>query len=229
MAISKDSQRRTRRQKSDGELEGGARVTHDPDVSEVRRIRIERLEGSSTPGRSTAIPEMASESHTTLPSQKSRASHRRRKSHRHHSGDEETRHRRRRKSSAKEDSDYVYSPPTAPTKSKPTRITVSDTRRPSHDGESSDSGKDSIKSDHVRAKPKKRKIRIVYVDEEDSKPRERRSRRSEKETRDRSRDREGPTRHRKPEHARRHSTVELPSTSHRRYGICSIHHFSSYN
>ena len=182
---SADGERRVRRRRrSYSELEGEKlyksrgkeKVTLEPDISEVRRIRIDRLEAGSTSRRSSETPKMTSVSHATLPSLKSASSHRRRKEHRRST--EETKHSRRRKSTSKDESTtrYVYGKPAD--RSQSSRITISETRRLGRDGESSESEEErATQSEPIVEKPKERKIRVVYITEE-SKPKhkERRSR-----------------------------------------------------
>jgi hypothetical protein len=214
-----DGERRVRRRRSSySELEGGEKVTPEPELSEVRRIRLERLEGNATTRKPAASPKMTSESHATLPSLKSRSTHRRKKDRHHHSGTEERKHRSRRKSTSKVEPTYVYGSPTE--RSKPSRTRISETRRLGADGDSTDSDEDSTKSEPVRIKSQKRKIRIVYVEDQDhktSRTKERRLR-AEREVRDRTRDDEESV-HRSRAHVpRRQSAVEIPPAStHRRY------------
>jgi hypothetical protein len=210
-----------RRRKSYSELEGKEKVTPEPEVSEVRRIRIERLEGNTTTRRSVATPKMTSESHATLSSLKSGSSHRRKSVHHRHSGKEETKHRRRTKSTSKDKSSYVYR--SAVDRSCSSRTSVSEARRLGRDGESSDSEADSTQSEPIQVKPRRRKIKIVYVDEEDyksSNPKERRSR-TDREGKSHDRDIDESVR-RSRAHSRRHSVVDAPPiSSHRRYGFHS--------
>jgi hypothetical protein len=222
MATSRVDERRMRRRKSHSELEGKKEVTLALDVCEVRRIRIERLEsGITTTRRTEAIPRMTSESQTTLPSVKSRSSHRRKKDRQNTSGDAETRHHRRKKSAAR--NSYVYSSPAG--KSQSSRINISAKGTLAHDEESSDSGEDSTRSEPVQSKPRKRKIKIVYVDEDDyisSKPKERRSW-TEKGPRECPRDVQESVRRSRAIPSRRHSVVNAaPVSSHRRYSLLSF-------
>jgi hypothetical protein len=178
-----EDRRVRRRRRSHSELEdeklyksgGKETVTLEPDAEEVRRIRIERLEGSATNGRPAATPKMTSESHATLPSSKSASSHRKRRDH--HRRPEEKKHRRRWKSSAKDDitSEYVYGPPGE--KSQSSRITVSETRRLGRDEESSESEEDVAVQPEPVKEPRKRRIKIVYITEEEAKAARRRERR----------------------------------------------------
>lgn len=197
-----DGERRIRRRRrSYNELEaerlyksrGEEKITLEPDVSEVRRIRVERLEGSTSTRRSVATPKMISESHATLPSLKSASSHRRRHASRRSSVS--TKHRTKRKSTSRDDSTptYVYANSTDKTQSS--RITISESTKLSRDGGSIDSEEDekeddaSTHSKQVTEKPKTRKIRVIYVDGDDLKslkPRERRVK--SKERQDRSSD-----------------------------------------
>jgi hypothetical protein len=149
----------------------------EPDVSELRRIRIERLEHAAPPRISSdTLAKMPSESQATLSSVKSSSSHRRRKEQ--HRSPEEERRRRRRKSTARDDVTYVYGTSREDT-SRASRVTVSETRRPGRDGESSESEDEDTQSDHASAKPRKSKTRVVYVTNGDGRSaivKERRSR-----------------------------------------------------
>ncbi len=168
---------------------------------------------------------MIEDSQTVLPSSKSASSHRRRRANPRDVG--ERRSRRRRKSTAEEETGgtYVYGPPADRPVSS--RITISETRRLGRDRESSDSEKRETRSEPVREKrPKEKKIKIVYVIKEESKP----TRSKERRIRD---ERESTTRPKTPvesirrsrTHAgRRKSTSELPLTSPRRYVILSTHY-----
>ena len=179
----REDRRVRRRREPHSELEdeklyksgGKGTVTLEPDAEEVRRIRIERLEGSTTHGRPAATPKMTSESHATLPSSKSASSHRKRRNH--HRRPEEKKHRRRRQSSAKDDitSEYVYGPPGE--KSQSSRITVSETRGRGRDEASSESKDDvAVQLEPVKGS-RKRRIKIVYITEEEAKAARRRERR----------------------------------------------------
>lgn len=201
-----------RRQRSHNELSdkkrsksGGGGVTLEPDVSEVRRIRLERLEGS--PIASAANPTMTSESHTTLPSLKS--SHRRKRDQ-HRSPDEKRSHRRR-KSIVKEESTtaYVYGDPA-------TRPSATPARRSGSDADSSSSDENAVKV----LKPKVRKIRVVYVTEEEERSKRRQERRAKyREHTELPRESRESIRKTRTHHTRRKSLVEVPIP--RRYACCS--------
>lgn len=212
MATSRVNERRTRRRNSYSELESREEVTPELNVSEVRRIRIERLESTTTTRRSEATPDMPSESNATLPSLKSRSIHRRKKERQHHSSDEETKHRRRRKSTVQDA--RVYGSPVGKSQS---RITISGTK--GVEEVSGDSEDDSTKSEPVEHKPRKRRIKIVYVDEgeyKSSKPKVRRSR-TDQSSRERPRHGEEFNHRSRASQSRRHSVVEKPPiSSHKR-------------
>ena len=210
-----------RRRRSHGEWEdeklyksrGEEKITLEPDVSEVRRIRVERLEGSTSTRRSVATPKMTSESHATLPGLKSTSSHRRRKGPQRSTVS--TKHRTRRKSNSNDDSTptYVYGP--SADRSQTSRNTISETRKLGRDEESSASEEDEDEENHtthsgpVREKPK-RKIRVVYVKEnslKSTKPKERRVK-SYKETRDRPKDSSESVRRSRVHTSRRKSVAE---------------------
>lgn len=203
-----------RRRKSDSELDSEEKVTSESDVPSMRRIRIERVEGNTTTRRSVATPKMSSESHATLRSEKSGSTHRRRKSHHHHSGKEEGKHRRRRNSTSKDESPYVYgSPLNRPPTLRANNLRI---RKPSQDIESTSSDAESTQSDPVvEVKPRKRKIKIVYVDDDDrkySKSKEYRST-TNREGRVRHSDAEKIVRRSRATPTRRQSAVEMPQTS----------------
>jgi hypothetical protein len=165
----------------------------EPVVSEVPRLRVERLEGSTSTRRSVATPKMTSESHATLPSLKSVTSHRRR--HDSRRSTVSTKQRTKRKSIPKDDSTPTYVYGTPADRSQSSRITTTETRKLGREGESSvsedeDGEEDATHSEPIREKPKKRKIRVIYVDDEEpksSKPREHRVK-LDREIRDRPRD-----------------------------------------
>ena len=200
---------------------GKENVTLEPDVSELRRVRVERLEGSTSTRRTTAAPKMTSESHATLPSLKSASSHRRRD---HRRSTVSTKHRTRRKSTSKGDSTPTYVYGTPADRPQSSRIAISDVRKLSRDGESSESEEDEedsgIHSEPVREEPKKRKIRVVYVKEDGSKssrPRERRVK-SSKEIRERPRSSHESVRRSRAHTTRRKSIAEeRPASPPKRY------------
>ena len=213
-----------RRHRSDSELEdetlyksrGKAKGTLEPDASEVRRLRVERLEDSTSTGRTAATPKMTSESHETLPSLKSASSHRKKD---HRRSTVSTKHRTRRKSALKSDSTptYVYGTPADTSQSS--RITISEIRRLGRDDESSESEEEetgaATHSEPVRQKPKKRKVRVVYIEEDDTKisrPREGRAK-SDKDIRDRPRSSHESVRRSRAHTTRRKSIAEEPSAS----------------
>jgi hypothetical protein len=220
-----DGKRRVRRRRSHSELDdeklhksrGKGKVALEPNGPEVRRNTIERLEDRTSNDRTAATPKMTSESHATLRSQKGSSSHRRRKDH-HRSGVEKS-HRSRRKSTSRDDSTYVYGNPES--KSKHARITVAEKKLGSDDESSeSEEAERSTQPESVKERPRKRKIKIVYITEEDyqsSKPKERTVR--EKKPQDGPQEREGSIRRSKTHHSRRKASAEAPPASPpRRYG-----------
>jgi hypothetical protein len=167
MARLVDGERRVRqRTSSSSSLEDeDVFESREQTASELRRIRIERLEGSSSPRRRSTTQTMPSESHATLPSHKSLSSHRRRR--RHQRDSEEKEHRSRRKSTAKDESvDYVYGPPADRPKSS--RIVVKETRRLGRVGESSESEEEPIVRSprERRSEEKEKKIKVIYITRE---------------------------------------------------------------
>jgi len=226
-----DGKRRVRGRRSHSELEdekmhksrGKGKVTLEPELAEVRRIRIERLEDRTSTDRSPATSKMTSESHATLPSQKSSSGHRsRRKKVHDRDADGKSRHRRRKSPSRDDSTTYVYENPES--KSSKSRILV-ETKKPSSDGESSESEEEekSTKPESVKERPRKRKVKIVYITEEDyhsSKPKERTVK--EKKAHESREDREGSIRRSRAHHSRRKSSAEaLPPSPPKRYDIYS--------
>jgi hypothetical protein len=203
---------------------GKEKVALEPDVSEVRRIRVERLEGSTSTRRTAATPKMTSESHATLPSLKSASSHRRKD---HRRSTVSTKHRTRRKSTSKGDSTPTYVYGTPADRSQSSRITISEVKKLSRDGESSESEEEdedeedgATHSEPIREKPKKRKIKVIYIKEDDSKSSSTKERRgkSDKEIRDRPRDSHESVRRSKAHTTRRKSIAEeRPASPPKRY------------
>ena len=178
MAGSNDIHKVRRRPKfQDGELEDGkvhkSRSSRhegeavEPDISEVRRIRLEKLEGHSTKRtarNSAATEEMPTESSATVDATKSTSSHRRRR--RHHASEDDAGHHLRSKTSGREErsrSDYVYASPRDSDSRHNTRgITITETRRRDEDDESSSDSEDEHKSKlEPMDKSKKKKIKVV--------------------------------------------------------------------
>ena len=226
-----DGERRMRRRhESHGGLEdeklhksrGKGRVTQDPERADVRRVRVERLErSSSTDG--TPIPStMTSESHTTRPSLKSSSTQRRRGDH--HRGPEETKHRRRRESLTNDDSapTYVYGAPAD--RPKGSRLTLSETRRLGRDGESTESDEENATQPEPvnDKKPRAKKIRIVYVTKEESKTLKQKERRvkADNEAKDRHHDGDNSIHRSGVRQSRRKSVAEAPSPLPKRFALC---------
>lgn len=181
-----EGRRRATRRSSYGEFDdeppkkssGKERVTLDREIPGVRRVRIERLDSNEGIHRPASHSKMTSESYATLPSEKSATSHRRRR--RHHSPDDEH-HRRRRESGSPRDespSSYLYGTPS--NRSRRSRATAPETRKLDSETESSESEVEVVevlaKPHSIKERPRKRKIKIRYIEEEDyraSKPKER--------------------------------------------------------
>ncbi|KAH6671942.1 hypothetical protein B0J14DRAFT_594777 [Halenospora varia] len=192
---------------------GKERVTPHLEEFEPRRRRVERVERSLSPRRSAATPTMASESYATLPSQKSSSGHRRRRDH--HRSPEERSHRRRRKSSSREESPsttYVYE--SSPSKSHKSRITLSEVKRLESEYDSSDfDDTTAVESSGTKERPTKRKIKIVYITEEDYNTKHKeRTPKKEKRSRDSPRRDDSPKRSR-AHRSRRKSATEAPPSS----------------
>jgi hypothetical protein len=221
-------ERARRRPKSDGRLDenpyessGKEAITQQPpekDVTHRGRTRVERPDRNTTARGSTATLKMTSESQTTLPSLRSGSSHKRRRRKEHREDSKEVEHHRSRKSTAGDGSRHVYSTRTDPSQSS--RITISDTlkietRASSQDGETSDSEASSKGSEPAKPRPRKRKIRVIYITEEKSevaKPRERRAR-PEKEPKDRLKESGESIRSSRTSHSRRKSAAHTPPLS----------------
>ncbi|TVY67388.1 hypothetical protein LSUE1_G009227 [Lachnellula suecica] len=214
-----DGKRRVRRHRSHTDLDAEnlhksrgkeSLVTPEPDLAGVRRVRVERLEDRTSTDRTAAAAKMTSESHATLPSQKSSSSHRRRKEHHR---DEEKSHRRRREPVSRDDSAYVYE--NSESKSKHSRVQVAE-RKILSDEESIESEEEeqSIQPESVKERPRKRKIKIVYITEEDyqsSKPKERTAK--AKQLPESHTEREGSIRKPKTRHSHRKSAPEVAPAS----------------
>jgi hypothetical protein len=233
-AEAKEPSRRVRRRHEshsglDGEKlyksRGNETVTLQPNEQEVRRLRIERLEGrtsaSTSVGRSPlrSSANMTEESISTPPSLRSTPSHRRRSVR--EVRPEEKKYRRRRKSNAKEDerTEYVYGPPTE--RPKTSRITISETRKLGRDGETSESEEErETQSEPVREKRhKEKKIRVIYVSKEEAKSLRHKEKRvkPEKESSERPRDPEESVRRSRTHRSRRNSIAEVPASPPKRY------------
>ncbi|KAG0650123.1 RING-type E3 ubiquitin transferase itt1 [Hyphodiscus hymeniophilus] len=190
---SHEERRTRRRRKSNSELDKGKiyessgkeEIELEPDASEVRRLRLERLEGSTSTRRSVATPKMTSESHTTLASLKSASSHRTK--HDSRRSTVSTKHRTKRKSTSREEMTptYVYGTPADISQSS--HPTISETRKLGRNGESSDSeNEEEERAEKTKEKPKKKKTRVIYIEGEESKSSRHRERRvkSDEEVRD---------------------------------------------
>jgi hypothetical protein len=233
-AEDKEPSRRVRRRHEshsglDGEKlyksRGNETVTLLPDEQEVRRIRIERLEGRTSASTSVGRSPLRSSANMTeesiaTPSLRSTPSHRRRSVR--EVRPEEKKYRRRRKSSTKEDerTDYVYGPPMGRPKSS--RITISETRRLGRDGETSEEEERETQSEPEREKRHKEKnIRVIYVSKEEAKSLRHKEKRvkPEKESSDRPRDPEESVRRSRTQRPRRNSIAEVPASPPKRYAL----------
>ncbi|PQE17819.1 Zinc finger C6HC-type protein [Rutstroemia sp. NJR-2017a BVV2] len=133
-----------RQPKFHGELNEEKKSPVEPDVSELRRARLDKLEGrtaSKSARTSAAIPKPTIESNATTERYTSATDDRRRR-HRDRapSEDRTTRHRSRSKTVVKEEKSagtYVYGDPKSRDKSR--AIPVKETRRRDEEDESSDS------------------------------------------------------------------------------------------
>jgi len=234
-AEDKEPSRRVRRRHEshcglDGEKlyksRGNETVTLQPDEQEVRRIRIERLEGRTSASTSVGRSPIRSSANMTeetiaTPRLRSTPSHRRRSVR--EVRPEEKKYRRRRKSSTKEDerTEYVYGPPTGRPKSS--RITISETRRLGRDGETSEEEEElEIQSEPVREKRhKEKKIRVIYVSKEEAKSLRHKEKRvdPEKESSERPRSSEESVRRSGTHRSRRNSIAGVPASPPKRYAL----------
>ncbi|RDL31494.1 uncharacterized protein BP5553_09703 [Venustampulla echinocandica] len=139
---------------------GNERVTLEPEDSGRRRIRVEKLERSTSTDRTAATPKMTSESHTTLPSQNCSSA---RKSKRENRRSPEHRvHRRRRRSSSRD-----RSPIRPSSKSQPIVDRTVDTAKLGSEDESSEEEEMErpTRIEHIEDRPRRRKVKVVYVTE----------------------------------------------------------------
>jgi hypothetical protein len=214
--------RRRRRPRSglDGEklYESGGNE-RERDSPEVGRIRIERLDGSTSTRRTASTSKMTSASHATLPSIRTTISHRRKRS-RHRSP--ERKHHSRKKSAPKDESaTNVYGAPEGRRRSS--RVIVTETRKLGRDGESSGLEEERVtQSNPVKEKP--RKVKVVYVTPEEARSlrdKERRSR-TTRESSDRPRGSGESIRRSRAHGSRQKSVSEAPSPP-KRYAIVNMH------
>jgi hypothetical protein len=153
-----------------GHSSGKGRVTLDsvPEIPGVRRIRVERRDEDRDAGtRKTSSPRrMKTESHATLPSDESMSSHRRRRRE-YRNPDEEAYCRR---ATVSRDESPATHPHGTPSKtSYHTRAAQSVSRRvESSEEETSESEEEVVRrSETKRKSPSKRKVRVVYITEEE--------------------------------------------------------------
>jgi hypothetical protein len=213
---------RTRRRLDRGERHyesgGGNGRERDP-AAEVRRTRVERLDGSTSTRRTASDSKMTSASHATLPSIRSTTSHRRR-SHRHGSPENKS-HSRRETTPKEEPAEYVYRAPEE--KKRSSRIIVTETRRLGRDGESTDDDEEerAAQSDPVR---EKRKTKVIYVSAEDSKALKHKERysRTSRESSDRPRHSEESIHRGRSHRSRRNSVAEAPSSPPKRFATMDL-------
>ena len=173
---------------------------------EVRRTEIERVESRNKTSRtSVATPNMTSESHTTIPSSKSGSTHRRRR--RHHDS-EYTEHRRRR---SKDDSGHVY--PSSAERPRSSRVSIPAKIKVARDVSESEGS--SSEEEPVEVKPRRKKKKVIYINEGESILGKAKARKVavDREVRSPPRASEESVRRSKTSHSRRRSTadVSLPS------------------
>ncbi|KAH8802676.1 hypothetical protein F5884DRAFT_738368 [Xylogone sp. PMI_703] len=121
------------------------------DISELRRRRIEKLEGSVLTHGSTINPTMTSHSRTKESQSNPPSSEHRKKSH--HKSSEDSKHRSHKSSTTKDErsrEDNVATEPKA--KSHTTRVIIAETSRRGRDRESSNTRSASTPSRHTRHK-----------------------------------------------------------------------------
>lgn len=183
-----------------------AEVTLRSNISEPRRTRIERLE--TTESSSAFIPQIASDSHTTLRSLEYTSSRRREDRYRN---PEESRHRRRRRSTIG-DIEMVRS----------SRESIPEPRRLAADEESSESEDDAAtQSGSIEETPARRTTRITSVTRPSGSDEPGRA--ETREAQDEAMHSEVSPRGSKAHRPRRAPTVEVASTlPPKRYNISSI-------
>lgn len=148
------------------------------DAEEVRRRRIDRLEGRTTTeerAQSATRREMVNDSSATLPSVKKA-----RRRERGETKEERQVRKRRERGEVEEGGEYVYGRPGEREKKEPT-VRVSETRKLGRDGESSseEEGEERIPRGSTKERPREKKIKVVYVTREE----QQKSRHREKEPR----------------------------------------------
>jgi hypothetical protein len=217
-----DGERWVRRRRGlDGEKHyesgGGNGRERDRSPTEVRRIRVERLERSTSPHRTPSSSKMTSASHATLPSRRSTTSHRRR-NHRHESPERKS--RSRTKSARREEpATYVYG---APEEKRSSHIIVTETRRLGRDGESTEEEEErATQSDPVR---EERKVKVIYVSAGEAKPlkHKERSSRTTRESSERPRHSEESVHRSRAHRSRQNSVSEEPLSPPKRFAIANI-------
>jgi hypothetical protein len=226
-----EGERRVRRGRgSDGEWKGERKIcgkekiSTEPDISEVRRLRVERLEGSTSTRRSVAKPKMTSESHATLPSLKSTSSQRRK--HDPRRSTVSTKRHRKRKSTSKDDSTSTYVYGTPADRSPPERRHAQD-GEPIEEDDVESERDHSTPSERDEDKPRRRKVKVIYVKEHSSKSKPKLRRvRSDQEMHSRPTDSQKSVRRSRTQTTRRKSVVEeRPISLPRRY-VLSIFSFA---
>jgi hypothetical protein len=193
---------------------GGNEKERDP--ARARRIRIERLDSTTSTHRTAPTSKMTSASHAKLPSIRSTTSHRRR---RDHHGSPERKHHSRKKSTVKDESaTYVYGAPEGKTRSS--RVIVTETRKLGRDGESPNEEEEEHVTQSEPVKPQ-RKVKVVYVTAEEarvSKNKERRPRASRQQE-DRPRDLGESVHRSRAQRSRRQSVPEATPSPPKRYAL----------
>jgi hypothetical protein len=201
------------------------RVAQDSELSipGVRRIRVERQDERDTGGRESASSrKMASESYATQPSEESLSSHRRRR-RQHRSPDDDAPGKRASVSRDESPARYLHGTPSRTSRRSP--VAESESRRLESDEESSDSEEEvSRRSGTSQKSPRKRKVKVVYITEEDyhsSKQKERRQRTDRKPV---ERAKEDDSVRRSRTHRSRRSVAEptVPPPSHRSSSIREV-------
>jgi hypothetical protein len=151
-----------------GNSSGKERVTLDsePEIPGVRRIRVERRDERDAETRQTASPrKMRNESHTTLPSDESMSSHRRRRRE-HRSADEEGHGRRTTVSRDDSPASHLYGTPSKT--SHHSQAPENQSRRVESEDETSESEEEVTGRSKVKRKSSsKRKVRVVYITEDE--------------------------------------------------------------
>lgn len=203
-------------------------VTREMDAAEVRRRRIDRLEGrasateeivgrESTSNRREKMVDDEEQTSVRTSGRTSGERDERRSRRRENRETKEERHRRKKREAGREtegSGEYVYGPPREREKKESATVRVAETRTLGRDGESSSDEEEEVverisRRESVKERPREKKIKVVYVKKEEHAPRHKE--RVVKVVRaDRPRESESEVRRSKGHTSRRASVVEVP-------------------